>query len=191
MGMDEMLTDERVDIELGDVTSSFASPVPMRSRAGSRAGSMFGRDEDGEGEGDVTVGQDEAPNEQGREDADGAQDEDDEGEEGEKTVILNKRLPTSSLPTIPSPTTTSPSPSPAPAPATESEPAPGSPTPSHVSEISIDPDASPPSPSEPPQTEQAEPQLTESVSTPEKIGGSWSRRLKIKITNDVERIVVR
>lgn len=101
--MNEMLlTDERMDVELGDVTGSFATPVPRakaRSKSGTRMGlgagglgeEVLGEEDGGEDgededEGNVTVSPDEVVNRRG---GDGDEQED---ENDEKTVMFNKRL---------------------------------------------------------------------------------------------------
>lgn len=181
---DTLLTDERMDAELGDITGSFATPVPKaRSKSRTRSGlgeEVLGEDEDGDDDdGNATVSPDEVINGRGG-------DEEEDGND-EKTVMYSKRpFLLFSLQSIPHILITSVYP-PAPAHSQDSEPTSSSPTPSHVSEISIDPDAHASPPSAPTQAEG--PLLTESVSTPTKLGGSG--RLKIKITSDVERIVVR
>lgn len=191
-----MLTEGGMDAELGDVTGSFATPVP-RARSRSKGslrlgGSGLGGDGEGVREEDEEEEDVAALLDEGRGDEQGSEDESDE-----KTVMFNQgssfplffthshalsltifphtrpSLPNSSAPIHsqdPEPTSTSTPPSPAA---------------SHVSEISIDPDAQA-SPITP-RAENEEPQL----STPTKLGGSGSGRLKIRVTGDVERIVVR
>lgn len=91
--MNEMLlTDERMDAELGDITGSFATPVP-KARSGSRTrmrsglgGEVRGEGEDGgEDEGNATV----SPNEVG--DGRGRGGEEEEDGNDEKTVMYSKR----------------------------------------------------------------------------------------------------
>lgn len=82
--MGELLTDERMEAELGDVTASFTSPIPTNRR------NIFA--EVGEGAGDddsdVTVQRGQNGDGEGVATVDEYEDED----EGEKTVILKKRL---------------------------------------------------------------------------------------------------
>lgn len=89
-----LLTDERMDVELGDVTGSFATPVPRarsRTKMGVGASGLGGEvlgEKDGDGEeGNETVSPDEVGNGRGR----GEEQEDENEEEGEKTVMFSKR----------------------------------------------------------------------------------------------------
>lgn len=87
---DTLLTDERMDAELGDITGSFATPVPQaRSKSRTRSGlgeEVLGEDEDGdedEDEGNATVSPNEVINGRGG-------DEEEDGND-EKTVMYSKR----------------------------------------------------------------------------------------------------